>query len=425
MKNIYLVILISIIFTTAEAQSDLSIFGYFQNSANIFTDNSLKRTTHSFGLNQLNLFFQKDFGYNLSSFVNFEATNSFSANNGIGNFKIEEAWLKYSFRDYLTVRTGLIIPAFNNLNEIKNRTPLLPYVFRPLAYESTIENIITLEDYVPQRAFLQIEGFIPIDLLSVDYAVYIGNSETQFIHGNQSANAYDTTIPGSDTTAHKLLGGRVGVKYNGIKLGVSFTDDNDFRYGSVAQKGSFISAKDTTPMIHNPMNPGTYLSLYQVFGDQPVSDLGSLGALKRNRIGIDFSITKYGFTLETEYIKVFTSPTAAQQVRLDQLVAGTTPILQQLGLKPMYNNKIEKTFYYGNLGYDINNDISVYTGYSYAQETFNTYFADGLQTITFGGVFKPIEQIALKAQYQTFKLKNTDLVKVDYQFIFLSASIFF
>ena len=91
MKNIYLVILISIIFTTAEAQSDLSIFGYFQNSANIFTDNSLKRTTHSFGLNQLNLFFQKDFGYNLSSFVNFEATNSFSANNGIGNFKIEEA----------------------------------------------------------------------------------------------------------------------------------------------------------------------------------------------------------------------------------------------------------------------------------------------------------------------------------------------
>jgi hypothetical protein len=298
-------------------------------------------------------------------------------------------------------------------------------VFRPLAYESTISSIITLEDYVPQRAFLQIEGFIPVDKMSIDYAVYIGNSESEFIHGNQSSNAYDTTIPGSDTTAHKLLGGRIGVKYSGIKFGVSYTDDNDFRYGTAVRQGDFISARDTTPMIPNPQNPASLLSLYQVFGNQPASDLGSIGALKRNRIGIDFSVTKYGFTLETEYIKVTTSPTAAQQAALDQLVAGTTPILEQLGQKPLFNNKIEKTFYYGNLGYDLNNDISVYAGYSYAEESFNTYFADGLSTMTFGGVFRPIEQIALKAQYQTFKLKNTDLVKVDFQYIFLSASVFF
>jgi hypothetical protein len=323
------------------------------------------------------------------------------------------------------VKAGLLIPTFNNLNEIKNRSPLLPYVFRPLAYESTIANIITLEDYVPQRAFLQIDGCIPVDQLRFDYAVYIGNSESGFIHGNQSSNGYDTTIPGSDTTAHKLLGGRVGVRYDGIKFGVSFTDDRDFRYGSSIGKGSFISQNDTTPMIPNPQNPSTLLSLYQVFGDQPASDLGSLGALKRNRIGVDFSIIKFGFTLETEYIKVTTYPTAAQQASLDQLVAGTTPILAQLGQKPLFNNKIEKTFYYGNLGYDIMNNASVYVGYSYAEESFNTYFADGLQTMTFGGVIRPIDQIALKAQYQTFKLKNTDLVHVDFQYIFLSASVYF
>ncbi len=422
MKKFFILALIAAACSSASAQSDLNIFGYFQTSANIFTDKNLNQTTQSFGLNQLNLFFQKDFGSNFSSFVNFEATNSFDASRAVGNFKVEEGWMKYTYRDYLNVKAGLIIPTFNNLNEIKNRTPLLPYVFRPLAYESTIDQIITLEDYVPQRAFLQVDGIIPIDKLSLDYAFYVGNSESQFTRANTSSNPFDLNIPGADTTSHKLLGGRVGMKYGGVKVGVSYTDDNDFRYGSTVSKGSFISANDTARMIPTPYG---VLSLYQVFGNQPVSDLGALGALKRNRLGLDFSVTKYGFTLETEYIKVSTSPTAAQQTMLDQLVAGTTPILAQLGQKPLYTNKIEKSFYYGNLGYDVSDNVTAYAGYSYMEESLNTYFADGLSTMTFGGVYKPIEQIALKAQYQTFKLKNIDRLKVDYQYVFLSASIFF
>jgi len=425
MKRIITLALIVAAWTSAGAQSDLSMFGYFQTSANMFTDKHLDQTTHSFGLNQLNFFLQKDFGSNFSSFVNFEATNSFDADKVVGNFKIEEGWMKYTYRDYLNVKVGLLIPTFNNLNEIKNRTPLLPYVFRPMAYESTIDQIITIEDYVPQRAFLQIDGFIPVDKLSFDYALYVGNSETQFVRANSSTNPYDTKIPGSDTTSHKMLGGRVGLKYGGLKVGVSFTDDNDFRYGAVAGRGAFISANDTTPMIPHPANPNIKLSLYQVFGNQPVADLGVLGALKRNRVGIDVSLTKYGFTIEGEYIKVSTSPTAAQQAALDQLVAGTTPILAQLGKKPLFTNKVDKTFYYGNVSYDFLDNVTAYAGYSYLEESLNTYTADGLSTITFGGVYKPIDQIALKAQYQTFKLKNTDILNVDYQYLFLSASIFF
>ena len=91
----------------------------------------------------------------------------------------------------------------------------------------------------------------------------------------------------------------------------------------------------------------------------------------------------------------------------------------------MFTNKVDKTFYYGNLGYDILDNVPAYAGYSYLEESLNTYTADGLNTMTFGGVYKPIDQIALKAQYQTFKLKNTDLLQVDYQYLFFSASIFF
>jgi len=57
----------------------LKVFGYFQNSLQQWTAFQYHPAQNSFGLQQLNLFFQKDLYRNWTAFVNFEALNSFSS----------------------------------------------------------------------------------------------------------------------------------------------------------------------------------------------------------------------------------------------------------------------------------------------------------------------------------------------------------
>ncbi len=68
-----------------------------------------------------------------------------------------------------------MVPTFNNLNEIKNRTPLLPYIFRPFVYEASVFDLFPVNELVPEQAFLQVYGFIPAGEVKFDYAVYVGN----------------------------------------------------------------------------------------------------------------------------------------------------------------------------------------------------------------------------------------------------------
>jgi hypothetical protein len=110
------------------------------------------------------------------------------------------------------------VPPFNNLNEIKNRTPLLPYIIRPLAYESSFNEIIAIEDFVPARAFVQIYGFIPWSDAKIEHAFFIGNSPNI----NSDPQRGQT---GVDSTDSFLFGGRLGLRYLNLKAGVSATFD--------------------------------------------------------------------------------------------------------------------------------------------------------------------------------------------------------
>jgi len=365
----------------------LNIFGYFQSSFYRYTNHNSNEVQTSFNMNQLNLLLQKDFGSDFSAFVNFELTNTFDTKRGWGRYKIEEAWVKYTYADWLNVRAGLLIPRFNNLNEIKNRTPLLLYAFRPIAYETTIDGIITLEDYAPGQAFLQVDGFVPLGALNVDYAAYVGNSESGYI--NTDGEIYSPS--GVDYTPMKLVGGRLGARYGATKAGVSFTHDRDYRREPI--------------LTANQFGPGF-----------PPVDLATLGDLVRTRLGFDFSTSLYGFSFEGEYTKVSTDPTTVQQQALDQL---------KLFTGGLYGNTIEKTFYYANLGYDVFSNTTVYAGYSYLEEKLESFIADGLPSYTAGITFRPIDQIALKAQYITFKLNNTQTVNVDFEYIYAAVSVYF
>lgn len=401
----------------APAQSDgLSIFGYFQSSFQSQTDNDRGITANSFNLNQLNLFLQNDFSGSVTAFVNFEMTNGFTTDKNIGDFRIEEAWIKYTYADWLAVKAGALIPTFNNLNEIKNRTPLLPYVFRPIAYESTIGDIISLEDYVPQKALVQVEGRYPAGDVTLEYAVFAGNNESAYQKQNRASTGATEFVTGSDTVSFKMIGGRVGVRYDGIKAGVSVTSDKDFRHRSIVPKG-FYNAFDTT---------------LNALGAFPSTDLGTLGDVDRVRLGVDLSVSKFGFTVEGEVIMVTPSLTGAQQAELDK-VGSAIPVVVPTPGGPMtvatisqpYNNAMDKLFYYGYLGYDVTDQWTVYGGYSYLEEKLEKFFADGMSMTTGGVVYRPMDRVVLKGQYQTFALNNRTYRKVDYSNYLVAVSVFF
>ncbi|KAA3618466.1 MAG: hypothetical protein D8M58_13460 [Calditrichaeota bacterium] len=233
------------------AQEDLEVFGFFQGvlsqqtgEFNLTTDLSplgqsaetvLDEADSDFinsNVQQLNLFFRKELTDNFTALVNLEFLSSYSSRREWGALNLEEAWLRYQHSELFNIKAGLLIPRFNNLNEIKNRMPLLPYTVRPLVYEASLATVIPIHEYIPERAFLQFYGEMPSGDLSFDYAAYIGQSETAYIASGTTIGA---SSPGTDTTKFKLIGGRAGITYDNLKVGVSGTFDKANRQAEIGE----------------------------------------------------------------------------------------------------------------------------------------------------------------------------------------------
>lgn len=315
------VILYSIIFFSFQYlyaqpdESSIKIFGFFQNEFEYQkgTGDIKDFDQNTFVLQQLNLFFQKDFSSKWTSFVNLEMLNSFSSSHRQGGFNIEEAWVNYRSSRQFKLKLGLQIPIFNNFNEIKNRTPLIPYVIRPLVYETAFSENIQVEEYAPKNAYVQIYGFIPSNNLKIDYAVFFGNTPNI----SRQTFADVTGRSGTDTTSSVLFGGRLGLRYNELKFGVSMTRDI-INYFS----GYYDTLLNVSPF--------------------------KFKAVPRIRLGSDFSVNIENFSFECEYI----------QVTYDFDVSG-------------FN--FDKKFYYATLGYFVSDPLFVYLSYWFTEEHFPPY----------------------------------------------------
>ena len=303
----FIILLLSV--TKMYAQFDeapFRMFGYFQIS---FMQQLIKEESDkkSFDMQQFNLFLQRDLTENWSAFVNFEFLNNFSSGKSWGDFSLNEVWVKYYLSKRFNLKLGLQIPPFNNLNEISNKTPLLPYIIRPLAYETSFNEFLNLEDFTPQRAFAQIYGFIPIEDTKLDYAFYVGNSP------NISSKATVTGQSGVDTTNLFLVGGRVGLRYEDIKLGFSATYDEITKF--------------------NQLN--TYFGL-------PEYDFNNI---PRFRTGFDILMDFKKVSFQAEYIKV---------------LYNTNNLLD-----------LDKQFIYVTMGYRITDDLLAYFSLNSIQEHYN------------------------------------------------------
>ncbi len=280
-------------------ESPIRIFGYFQNSFQQWTEEDNRQELNSFSLQQLNLFFQKDLARNWTAFINFEFLNNFSSIRQWGSANLEEAWVKFRLNEKFNLKLGLQIPIFNNLNTIKNRTPLLPYIIRPIAYETSFNEIIPLEELAPARAFAQVYGFLSAGKLKVDYAAYLGNSPNI----NNDRNRGPT---GLDTSNTILVGGRLGIRFRELKLGISATRENR----------------------------GDFRSLAPLFG-RPLSALEEVPSV---RLGGDFSLNVANFSFESEFINVNINDNIPEF-------------------------ELDLDFYYGTLGYYLTDQLFLYGSY--------------------------------------------------------------
>ena len=120
-----LLALLSLAFLRAEAvfgQYDTKVYGFFQGSAMFYKSNpSIPTTTtpvvesNNMGITQANVFISKTSENGLTGFVNLEFVNNFSSDRGWGSFNLQEAFVRYDYRDYLTFKGGYFIPQFNSM----------------------------------------------------------------------------------------------------------------------------------------------------------------------------------------------------------------------------------------------------------------------------------------------------------------------
>jgi hypothetical protein len=421
MKHIVLFVILG---ATILAQGDLEVFGFFQSrymQYNQYTnfeflgkkDNEIllyhpetgqaitagqileteklydvDRSFTSSSLQQLNLFFNKQLTENFQAWINFEYINSFDSEKDWGSAKIEEAWVKYTWNPELSFKFGVIVPKFNNLNEVKNKMPYLPYIDRPLIYETSYARFLESENFTPQRAFFQTEYSAYIKDLMLNITGYFGDSEPSYFYSNKTTQLVPT---GNDSTVFFMYGGRIGAEYNIIKAGISFTADKD-------RKVEYH--KDTGTEIFQENVP-------------------------RIRFGIDLSLNYEGIFTEFEYISVTHDTKKHKPSLLNPLVKSKTEY---------YN--FDKLFIYGLLGYNFVDEFGAYYLYSYLEDGYlrKGAISAGVSQNLLGVVYRPDFAIAIKASYSQFLVDdgiipvlggNKIIANLDYNQYSIAISVLF
>ncbi|HTY37793.1 MAG TPA: hypothetical protein VMH23_11820 [Bacteroidota bacterium] len=374
-------------FALAQSEGGLQIFGYYQgqfDQSKVTGDPSASYNT--FSLQQMNLLMAKDLTPVFNSFINLQFTSNFNSAMGWGTFNVEEAWVRYRSSDAFNIKAGLLVPTFNNLNDIKTKTPLLPYIMRPLVYESPIASLVTASNFIPERSFVQIYGAVPAGSVKLDYALSLGNSDFITTLGKNG------TVSGDDSSTFKSIGGRIGIRTGELKLGVSGTYDRT--------------------------NPGAPTSLPAFFqGATPIYAAASLlGSVVRIRFGADASYQVAGFSFEGEVISVSHVLTDGQKAILQVLPLWTGGRLY---------DDLSKLFYYGAVSYDFSEQWYAFTTYGKIQDKFNMVFHSGMNNYGIGGGYRASNSVIIKAQYGRYKMVDLNVANFILDRYSAAVSVFF
>lgn len=378
----------------AASAQDLDLFGFFQAQYRYSEDQGTGSPSEisSFSLQQLNAFVMKDFDGGFSGFVNAELTNSFSTDRGWGALKLEEAWGRYNYSSKLNVKAGLLVPTFNNLNEVKNRTPLLPYIFRPMAYESSFAGVFDTEGFAPNQANVQVYGALPLGDLRFDYAAFVGNNSPDFA----ATESMGSVVSGTDLKTSKLVGGRVGLRWRSLKVGASATSD---------QRRVSYDLVDLTGQ------PAEVLGQLGLPAEIAVGDVG------RTRFGADASFYRGRLFGEAEMILVSHDTDAEQDGLLSLANQATQGAL---------TGQLDMAFYYAMLGVNVTDRVYGYGMYNFVKdEGISAVQAQGVDFYGVGVGYRPIDGIVAKAQYIRGDVRENPLSDYKGNYVFAALSVSF
>lgn len=414
MSRIVLAALGLLLFAPAlQAQDDLNIFGYFQSQfrysnessfAEVLTPgqtNYTDKARTAFTIQHLNVLASKNLSERTSAFLNAELVNAFDSQAGFGELRIQEAWFRYRHDRSFSVRAGLLLPTFNNLNEIRNRSPLLPYILRPLPYENSLSQVSEAAAFAPQRAYVDVSGTLaPSDAFMIDYAAHLGTAEEEF----GTAVLSGTTPAGLDTTSYFSTGGRIGARYEGFKVGVSATYD----YENV---GIDLPA---------PLAPA--LPLLRSAGIDISAD--GVQAVPRIRLGADLSGTFGPVFFEGEYIAVDLDVQDDEQALLDLLSGGNATV--GIPSNPIVPTDLDRTFFYGLAGVNFLDDrFFLYGTYNSLDGGPTSKVRGQIGYASIGGGYRPVFGVTFKAQYVSLQTEGTPFLEFSGDYVFLGASVLF
>lgn len=350
-------------------QQQVKILGYFQGAAmhfrsvpSIQSASTQIVESNDFSISQANLLVQKNSTWGLSAMVNLEFTNNYSSNRGFGSFNLQEAFIRYDYSNQLSIKAGLFIPMFNSMYETYNRTPLLPYLFRPAMYEVQQQTLTGMFTLLPSRAMMQISGYVPIDNGKFDYALFLGNAD-EFIENAFKPIRPDYIASGQNASNYASLGGRIGVRTNTLKAGFSLVND-------VSNRRSF-------------------------YIDAAFKEERNFGDLARLRFGADFSWTIGRVTLSGEYIRSQSKLTQQQQ---DSLEFWSRQPDTQIG-----GSNFDAEAYFATVQADLTDELFAYGSIDSYKDNARAYYLGnaGQRGFSLGAGYRVADDLVVKIQYRT------------------------
>ncbi len=366
MRLFALLIITGVLVSGTFAQTPLEVFGYVQTSFTSFQNNwefeappgEADYRYNYMGINQLNVLFAKDFGDGLSGLINFEYINNYSSANGFGSFNVQEAYIRWDYKPWLKVKFGMVIPQFNAMFEIYNKTPLLPYVLRPKLYEANTGNLVDIFNILPQRSLVHLNGAVPVGTLVFEYSAFMGNPPSSFMSSPDNDMIPGYVAYGQSAVAYLSRGGRVGFRYGDIRAGVSYATDR-------ANQRAFVKDVDGNTV--------------------------DLGDIPRAKFGADFTASLAGFTLTGEYLKVSSNTSSAID---DSLAAWNASDPYFIG------KSFDKEFYFATLQYNVTDELAVYAMYDYLNDSVDPFYfgLDGYYGYHLGAYYSVNESVVLKIQ---------------------------
>jgi len=395
----------------------VDIFGYAQITLTGNKDlaNDDVSPTTSFSVQEFDLFFQKTLSPKITMLADIQFNGNYSTTKSWGSMALDELWIKFSPYRQLNIKVGKLLPTFNSFNEIKTKFPLFPYIVRPIVYETSFQESLALNRWAPEHAMLQIFGTQPVSQAKLDYAIFGGNSE--FLQSKVEGNG-TLTLPGDDTTNFKLVGGRVGMRANGIKFGVSGTYDyarNDVINTSVASQNAQFE------IINSHLPPGV----------PTIPTIPKLGEIPRARLGIDLSYTGHGLTAEAEYILINEMPSDKEKANLDKIVSGTTIPAGIMGPNAVQTigTDLTKSFWYVNVMYDFMEKFYASVGFSNQADASDLMVSkDGVSALLFCLGYRITDNVTLKTELTNIRndlMSDEATIKLNEIIPQIAVSVFF